>query len=115
MIFSIIFAPVQFAFGAIPSADDNVFKWIKDMVMKGASIIAIRFMQQVTIVFAVSVIVSVITSAATNNGPIGQAFGSAVLATFAIPVIMVYGFYLSTQMPKHVENWFGGGDAKKRR
>jgi hypothetical protein len=97
IVLSIVFAPIQFALGAIPGNEKMTETWFKNLIANGASIVALW-------AYA-NVIVLVLLLTITGPAPItGSNTAADLISVIFFPFFAIWGFYQAFRVPSVVHN-----------
>lgn len=111
LLFSIIFAPINFALGAIPGNEKSTTDWFKHAIVYVLSFVGVLAYKTI-----VDAVVSLIIQAPLSSW--SSFFSSASLGslfTFLfMPLVLMFGYIQALKVPKMVEN-FIIGEKKPRR
>jgi hypothetical protein len=106
LIFSIIFAPVIIAAGALPGNENLTEKWLREL---GANMVIIPA------IFGTIGLTGAILASLWLSGPLEGAWGSTVLVVLGYPFIGLYGFTMASKMPKIIRGWLVPEPGGKKR
>lgn len=107
LIFSIVFAPIQFALGAIPGNESTMQNWFKKAISYVAGYVAL---------FAVVSIVNLLIL--TTAGQFGASLtgtGASILIVIFTPVFLIFGYIQALKTPKKIESLIMGEQKPQRR
>ncbi len=105
LVFSIVFAPIQFAIGAIPGNESSMQSWFKKAVSYVAGYVALFAMAAVVDAIILKMAGSVSTSFAPG-------LSATILTVVFTPVFLIFGYIQALKLPGKVET-FINGDPKK--
>lgn len=97
MVLSIVFAPIQFAIGAIPGNEKMTETWLKNLLANAVSIVALWAYANVVVLILLLTI--------TGPAPIsGNDTAADIISVVFFPFFAIWGFYQAFKVPGVITN-----------
>lgn len=101
IVISAVFAPIQFAMGAIPGNEKMTETWFKSMLSSAVSIVAMYAYANVVVLILLIII--------TNPAPVsGSGISPNLISVIFYPFFAIWGFYQAFKIPGVVSNAING-------